>query len=116
MNIQIFGKSKCFDTKKAQMYFRERNIRFQYVDLAAKGLSKGEFASVSRAVGGWEKLVDPKAKDQASLMLLKYLAAEDKEAKLLENPQLYKTPIVRNGSRATVGYAPEVWKVWEKET
>lgn len=111
MNIQIFGKAKCFDTKKAERYFKERGIKFQFIDLASKGMSAGELASVKKAVGGIEPLLDEKAADAA---LVKYLAYEqDKEAKLLENPKLIKTPVVRNGRQATVGYCPEVWKNWE---
>ena len=36
MNIQIFGTTKCFDTKKAQRYFKERGIKFQMIDLKEK--------------------------------------------------------------------------------
>lgn len=112
MNIQIFGKSKSFDTKKAERYFKERGIKFQAVDLASKGLSKGEFNSVLAAVGDIEKLIDPKAKGETAL-LLKYLGSkEEKAEKLLENPELFNAPIVRNGKQATVGYCPEVWKTW----
>ncbi|HIZ19681.1 MAG TPA: ArsC family transcriptional regulator [Firmicutes bacterium] len=111
MNIQIFGKAKCFDTKKAERYFKERGIRFQSIDLLKKGMSKGELASVQSAVGGLDALVDDTAPDAA---LLRYLAYDaDKQAKLLENPRLLRTPIVRNGRQATVGYRPEVWKTWE---
>lgn len=113
MNIQIFGKSKCFDTKKAERYFKERKIKYQLIDMKEKGMSKGEFDSVKRAVGGYENLIDEKAKDKDTLMLIKYLADEAKEEKLLENPQIIKTPVVRNGRMATVGYKPEVWKTWE---
>lgn len=113
MNIQIFGKSKCFDTKKAQRYFKERGISFQFIDMNQKGLSKGEYTSVKQAVGGMDKLLDEKAKDQKTYLLIKYLAEEDKEEKLLENPQLFKTPIVRNGKKATVGYQPDIWKEWD---
>lgn len=113
MNIQIFGKGKCFDTKKAQRYFKERGIKFQMIDLTVKGMSKGELASVKAAVGGLEPLIDENAADAA---LIKYLAYEqDKEEKLLENPKLIKTPVVRNGKKATVGYQPEVWKQWETQ-
>lgn len=112
MNIQIFGKSKCFDTKKAERYFKERGVKYQSIDLLQKGMSKGEFRSVSQAVGGYMALVDEKCKDQELLTLFRYLAEEDKEEKLLENPKLFKTPIVRNGRQATVGYQPEVWKTW----
>ena len=113
MNIQIFGKSKCFDTKKAERYFKERKIKVQSVDILQKGLSKGELNSVKQAVGGIENLVDPNCKDKDLLALYQYLAQEDKEEKLLENPKLLKTPIVRYGKKATVGYQPDVWKQWE---
>ncbi|SCP96578.1 arsenate reductase family protein [Anaerobium acetethylicum] len=113
MNIQIFGKTKCFDTKKAERYFKERGIKYQLIDLAQKGMSRGEFNNVKQAVGGYEKLIDEKAKDKDTLVLIKYLAEEDREEKLLENPKLFKTPIVRDGKRATVGYRPEIWKGWE---
>lgn len=113
MNIQIFGKTKCFDTKKAERYFKERGIKYQLIDLAQKGMSRGEFNSVKQAVGGYEKLIDEKAKDKDTLVLIKYLAEEDREEKLLENPKLFKTPIVRDGKRATVGYRSEIWKDWE---
>lgn len=110
MNIQIFGKSKCFDTKKAQRYFKERRIPFQNIDLLDKGMSRGELKSVVAAVG-LDALIDPKHPDAA---LLQYLAYdEDKLEKLLENPRLLKTPIVRNGRKATVGDRPEVWREWE---
>lgn len=113
MNIQIFGKSKCFETKKAERYFRERGVKFQAVDLLQKGMSKGEWTSVKQAVGGYEKLLDQKCKDKDLLALVTYLAKEDKEEKILENPKLIKTPIVRNGRKATVGYQPEIWKSWD---
>lgn len=113
MNIQIFGKSKSFDTKKAERWFKERGIKFQSIDLARYGMSRGEFDSVLRAVGSIEALIDEKAKGAAAL---KYLAYEsDQEEKLLEEPALLRAPIVRNGKQATVGYAPDVWERWTKE-
>lgn len=113
MNIQIFGKTKCFDTKKAQRYFKERGIKFQYIDLKEKSMSKGEFNSVKQALGGYDKLIDETCKDQDTLALVKYIAEEDKEAKILENQQILKTPIVRNGKKASIGYQPDIWKTWE---
>lgn len=110
MNIQIFGKSKCFDTKKAERYFKERRIRYQYIDLPRYGMSRGELASVRAAVG-LEALTDGTAEDAA---LLRYLARdEDRLEKLFENPAFIRTPVVRNGRQATVGYCPEIWKTWE---
>lgn len=111
MNIQIFGKNKCFDTKKAQRYFKERGIKVQMIDLPRHGMSRKELESVKAAVGGIEKLVDPKTEGAA---LLQYLAYEtDQIEKLLEEPKLLRTPIVRNGKKATVGYDPDIWKTWE---
>ena len=109
MNIQIFGTNKCFDTKKAQRYFKERGVRFQMIDLKEKGMSRGEFENVARALGGWEKLVDPAAKDKQTLALLDALVDWQKEDKLFENQQLCNTPLVRNGRQAPVGYQPDVW-------
>lgn len=111
MNIQIFGKSKCFDTKKAERFFKERRIKFQSVDLIKYGMSNGELTSVIRAVGGLDNLIDSKAKNAT---MLKYLASEqDKIEHVLDDPKLLLTPIVRNGKQATVGYKPEIWETWE---
>ncbi|NLL00692.1 MAG: ArsC family transcriptional regulator [Clostridiales bacterium] len=113
MNIQIFGKKKCFDTKKAERYFKERGIKYQFVDLLDKGMSRGEFNNVKQAVGGYTNMLDEGCKDKNLMALFNYLSDEDKEEKMLEKPQLLKTPIVRNGRQATVGYKPEIWKEWE---
>ncbi len=109
MGIQIFGKKKCQDTRKAERFFKERNIQYQSVDILKKGLSQGEFDSVLRAVGDLEDLIDEKNKDYSRIA---YLVDYAKEDKLFEMPSLYKTPIVRNGKEATVGYRPDVWKTW----
>ena len=108
MNIQIFGKSKSFDTKKAERWFKERGIKFQAIDLARYGMSRGEFDSVLRAVGSLDALIDTKAKGAAAI-------ESDREEKLLEEPALLRAPIVRNGRQATVGYQPDVWERWTKE-
>ena len=110
MNIQIFGKSKCFDTKKAERYFKERRIKFQRIDLAAIGMSRGEFNSVKAAVG-LASMIDSTVSGAEILTYLAYDA--DREEKLFENPAYIKTPIVRNGKKATVGYCPDIWKLWE---
>ena len=113
MNIQIFGTLKCFDTKKAQRYFKERNIKFQFIDLTQKSLSKGELNSVMASVGSLDDLINEKSKYYEK-SYIKYLASEDaKIEKLLENGELFKTPIVRNGKNATIGYCPDIWKSWE---
>ena len=105
MNIQIFGKSKCFDTKKAERWFKERRIRFQSIDLGKYGISPGELKSVLNAVG-LEALVDPKHPDAALLAYLAYDA--DKVEKLLDNPRLLKPPGARPGRAPPGGNAPGV--------
>lgn len=113
MNIQIFGTKKCFDTKKAERYFKERGVKYQLIDLLEKGMSKGEFQSVKQAVKGIEEMINPDCKDKDLLALICYTVQEDIEEKILENPKVLKTPIVRNGKAATIGYQPDIWKTWE---
>lgn len=110
MNIQIFGRKKCFDTQKAQRYFKERRIKYQYIDLDQYGMSRGELQSVKNAVG-LDNLINTKDEDYP---LIQYLSSNDaKMDKLFEDPYLIKSPVVRNGKHATVGYCPDIWKNWE---
>ena len=113
MNIQIFGTKKCNDTKKAERFFKERGIKYQFIDMKEKGMSKGELTSVAQANGGIDAMLDPNCKDQDTLALIRYIAEEDKLEKILENPQVIKTPVVRNGKQSTLGYQPDVWNKWE---
>jgi len=113
MNIQIFGSSKSFDTKKAERYFKERGIKFQSIDLIKYGMSNGEFESVLRAVGGIDQLINWDLK-HPEIDLMRYM--EDriaKEDKVFYEPKLMKCPIVRNGKQATIGYCPDIWKDWK---
>ena len=113
MNIQIFGKSKCFDTKKAERYFKERRIKYQFIDLLRYGMAGKEFDSVLAAVGGIDNLVNWDSKSD-HITLLRYLDdVRAKEDKVFDDPSLMRTPIVRNGKKATVGYCPEIWAKWE---
>ncbi len=113
MNIQIFGTKKRIDSKKAERYFKERGIKYQFIDMKEKGLSKGEFNAVCRAVGGYEKLIDPDCRDKDLLALIRYIAEEDRAEKILENQKILKVPIVRNGKQAAIGYEPDIWKEWK---
>ena len=112
MNIQIFGTKKCNDTRKAERFFKERGIKYQFIDMKEKGMSKGEFNSVAQANGGLDNMVNWDGKDKDLLALIKYIAADDKLEKVLENPQVIKTPVVRNSKQSTLGYLPDVWKNW----
>ena len=113
MNIQIFGANKCFDTKKAERWFKERRIKYQSIDLVRYGMSGGEFDSVLRAVGGIDTLIDWDKK-APEIDLMRYMDdSRAKEDKVFDNPKLLKTPVVRNGKQATVGYCPEIWETWQ---
>lgn len=113
MNIQIFGTKKCNDTKKAERFFKERGIKYQFIDMKEKGMSKGEFTSVAQVNGGMENMVNWEGKNQDVLALIKYIAEEDKLEKILANSQVIRTPVVRNGKQSTIGYQPDVWKGWK---
>lgn len=113
MNIQIFGTKKCFETKKAERYFKERGIRYQFIDMKEKGMSKGEFNSIIKAVGGVDNILDEKCRDKELLTLLRYISDADKTEKIFENQNAIKTPIVRNGKFAAIGFQPDIWKNWE---
>lgn len=112
MNIQIYGRSKCYDTQKAERYFKERKIPFQRIDLPRYGLSAGEFRSVCQAVGGWQELLDPHARDQTAVLIRHLADPQDSISKLMAHPRYMRTPIVRNGRQATVGYQPDQWGKW----
>lgn len=119
MQIQIFGTNKNFDCKKAQMWFKERRIQFQFIDLKEKQMSRGEFDSVVQAILKIEgsrqdavlSMIDKSSKDYSSIA---YLDESDIEEKLFENQNLLKQPIVRNGKNlATVGLATKIWETWK---
>ena len=112
MNIQIFGTKKSADTRKAERFFKERGIKYQFIDLKEKGLSRGEFLAVLQSVGSLDKMIDHETKDQDLLALIRYIVPEDRISKVLENQSILKQPVVRNGKQATIGYAPDTWKNW----
>lgn len=113
MNIQIFGTLKCQDTRKAQRYFKERNIKFHFIDLKEKGFSKGELNSIKREIA-LENLIDTGSREYHQRNL--QYVTHDIESELLSHPLLFRTPIVRFGNKATVGYCPDTWRGWLQQT
>ncbi|OHD74800.1 MAG: hypothetical protein A2177_16760 [Spirochaetes bacterium RBG_13_68_11] len=107
MALQIFGTRKCPDTRKAERFFRDRGIAYQFIDLAEKGISAGELAGVKAAVGG-AALIDTEGKRfrDRGLAYQDY----DAEAEILADPLLLREPIVRDGRRAVIGDDPAGWK------
>ena len=111
MNIQIFGRKKSSDSRKAERYFKERKIPFQYIDMDTKGMSRGELDACIRAAG-IDTLIDYSCKDRGLAELMKYISDDAKAEKMAEYPGLVKVPVVRNGNQVTAGYMPDVWKGW----
>ena len=111
MNVQIFGSTKSNDSKKAERWFKERRIKYQFIDLPKKGFSLGEYRSIRQKLG-FQELINTQCKAYQDLYVA-YVTPEAAEDKLFENPQLFNMPIVRNGKQVTVGYRPEVWETWE---
>jgi arsenate reductase (glutaredoxin) len=115
-SVQIFGTKKCQDTRKAERWFKERSIKVHAIDLAQKAMSPGELRSVAKSIpGGTLALIDRDGKRYVDKGL-KYAAPTGPriEKILLEDPLLLRTPIVRNGPEATLGYQPETWLEWLK--
>ncbi|MCP4581821.1 MAG: ArsC family transcriptional regulator [candidate division Zixibacteria bacterium] len=111
MVIQIFGTKKCKDTQKAIRFFKERRMQTQFINLREKDMSPGELNNIRRCIP-IEELIDIDGKEYEERNL-KYLR-HDIEDELLDNPLLFKTPIVRSANGATVGHQPEIWKNWAK--
>jgi arsenate reductase-like glutaredoxin family protein len=112
MKIQIIGTKKCRETQKAERFFKERRIPYHFRDLSEKGLAKGEIENISR-VFPLDELIDREStrfKDRGM-----QFTVFDIETELLEDSLLLRTPIVRNGRMAAVGYKPEIWKEWLNE-
>jgi arsenate reductase-like glutaredoxin family protein len=110
MNIQIFGRRDCQETRKAERWFKERRIPFQFIDLKEKGFSPRELESVARPIG-WDNLLDKESK-RFKEKGLAFMSPSRIPKVLLEDSLLVKTPVVRNGSQAALGFRPEAWKEW----
>lgn len=111
LNIQIFGTKKCFDTKKAERYFKERKIKFQFIDIIRYSMSKGELDNVLRNIS-LKDLLNAKSKLYLDKNLDKIRSPEIVKEIMLDNPGLFNTPVVRNGKKATLGYTPDIWQSW----
>lgn len=109
MNVQIMGVKNCSNTRKAERFFKERRIPYQFRDLNEKGISKGELDNISRKFD-LEDLIDTEGKQfrKRNLQYMTYNLEEE----LLSDALLFKTPIVRNGKEVTLGFDPDTWKVW----
>ena len=114
MNIQIYCGKKNFDTQKAERYFKERRIPFQALDLKKHKLGEREIRMMLSAIG-MEQLIDREDKKVKEHPACYYDRAELLIPAIQECPWLLRLPIVRNGSKMTVGFKPEVWDTWQQE-
>lgn len=112
MNIQIYAHKRDFEVQKAERYFKERRIPYQFVDLNKHMMGIRELESVSRQVGIKNMIVLSDKDWQGHYISQLSDPAAALEA-LKEHPKLLKTPIVRNGKLATVGFCPDVWAQWK---
>ncbi len=113
--VQIFGTKKCQETRKAERWFKERGLPVQSIDLREKGLSPGELRSVASQVGV-ESLIDREGTRYRDRGLRAAAPTGPRvEQALIDDPLLLKTPIVRRGKSATVGFQPEIWEKWRSE-
>ena len=112
MNIQIYALKRDFEVQKAERYFKERRIPYQFVDLAKHAMGIKELESVCRQVG-LKEMVTVSDKDWESHYIVQLTDMQEALEKLRDNPKLLKTPIVRNGKLATIGYQPDTWAQWK---
>lgn len=106
MGIQIFGSRKCAVSRKAERFFKERDVPYQFVDLADTGISPGELEALRRAAGT-DGLLDTDGARYKKRGLA-YMDIDPVE-EILADPRLLRTPAVRNGADAVLGDQAEGW-------
>jgi len=107
VNIQIFGRKKCRETKKAEMYFKERRQNYSLVDLDIKPLSPGEMQNIVRSLGSVDALINTEADYYKKKLQFLVFNAEDE---IVEHPEIVKTPIIRINKKAFCGFNPDEWQ------
>jgi arsenate reductase-like glutaredoxin family protein len=109
---QVFGVKKNADTRKALRFFAERRVRTHFVDFAVRGPSAGELRRFAQKFGV-SALVDRSAPRFADLGLRAAQLGEDRWlAMLVAEPLLIRIPLVRFGSRLSVGPDEATWRSW----
>lgn len=107
MNIQVIGTKKCKNTQKALRFFKERGLKPHFKDLGEGALKAGEVRNILRSITP-EELIDREGKLYEK-MNLQYIQHDPVE-KILEEPFLMKTPVVRCEGKSVVGLDTEGWK------
>jgi len=106
--MQIYGTRKCSITKKAERFFRERGIKYHFVDLGEHRLSKGELDNIRRGISKTESLINTEspAFRKRGLEYMDYNESEE----ILADPLLLQTPVVRENTKVIVGAKEVEWK------
>lgn len=112
MNIQIYAAKKNPDVLKAERFFKERRIPYQMMDLKKHKLGRRELELFARAAGGAQALVD-RSSQKALERPVAHMSSDSLILDaLMDDPSALVSPIVRNGSKATIGAQEAVWKEW----
>ena len=116
MNIQIYGKAKCFGTKSAERFFKERKIKYQLIDITSKGMSSREIDGVLASVKNIRLLVDEKSSWIEESGYHRMTSVDNIKQCLVKYPEIFASPIVRDceSKKATVGNDITTWKEWIK--
>lgn len=112
MNIQIYAAKKNPDVLKAERFFKERRIPYQMMDLKKHKLGRRELELFARAADGAQALVD-RSGQKALERPVAHMSSDSLILDaLMDDPSALVSPIVRNGSKATIGAQEAVWKEW----
>jgi Spx/MgsR family transcriptional regulator len=110
VNVQIFGVKNSQATRAAERFFKERQIKIQFVDLKQKPMAMGEIKRFIERFT-WNGLLDSEGKSYVDAGL-KYLKVSDAEllTRVERDPQLLRLPLIRSANRLSIGHDEEAWK------
>jgi arsenate reductase len=112
MDVQVFGTKKCAETRKALRFFAERRVKTHFVDLNERAASPGELTRFAQKFGVGA-LIDSASRRYDALGLSSARYSDERWLdKLVEEPMLLKTPLVRWQNKLTIGAAEETWRGW----
>jgi arsenate reductase-like glutaredoxin family protein len=112
VNVQIFGFKDCQDTRKALRFFAERRIPVHHVDLGERPASRGELRRFAERLGAAALINRESARFRALGLQVSGDSPQRQLQRAETEPRLLRTPLVRSGSRVSVGHTPDEWRAW----
>ncbi|MDO4548121.1 MAG: ArsC/Spx/MgsR family protein [Clostridia bacterium] len=112
MNIIIYASKRDFNVQKAERWFKERGVKYAFMDIKKRPVGKREMELFYQKLGR-AGLVNLQSKQYLESTARFLQTTGPFIEALMEKPELLNTPIVRNGNEVTSGYKPEVWVGWE---